>query len=112
MNTTQSPTPSSSQNTAPTLEECPICLTEYSPEEVLKCSNGHTSACGYCLSKVVSDTCSICRVSTMTEEEPVNTGTDGIIYYDGEVHPDNPNVRRYGFFDPVRFERFQQTGEW
>jgi len=60
-------------------EECPICLSTYPLEEVLKCSNGHTSACGYCLSKVVTDTCSICRVPTMTVEEDEEEDEEQII---------------------------------
>ena len=64
-------TPPTTLNSAGTTQnpprvDCPVCLTEYEEEEVLRCSNGHVSSCAYCLSRIIRDNCTICRVNTFT----------------------------------------------
>ena len=41
--------------------ECPICYGEFNEEETMMCPKGHPHACAYCLSKILSNNCSICR---------------------------------------------------
>ena len=41
--------------------ECPICYGEFNEEETMMCPTGHPHACAYCLSKILSNNCSICR---------------------------------------------------
>ena len=44
-----------------TFEECPVCYESFSDEELMYCSNQHIHACAYCVSKIQTDNCSICR---------------------------------------------------
>jgi len=73
--------------------ECPICFDEFNEETIMMCSGGHPHACAYCLSKILSNNCSICRKEVFHSNEDVedssdNEDSDDVSYYDSESEDD------------------------
>ena len=56
--------------------ECPICYGEFNEEETMMCPTGHPHACAYCLSKMLSNNCSICRKEIFDSNEDATDSSD------------------------------------
>ena len=61
--------------------ECPICYDEFNEESIMMCPiGGHPNACAYCLSRISSNNCSICRREVFDSNEDSND--EPIDYFD------------------------------